>query len=50
MLGAWVMAFGLAAASLQAGARAKPDVPIVVDDPSTLFVSPLAIETLKEPR
>ena len=50
MLGAWVMAFGLAAASVQAAPRPKADPPMVVDDPSRLFVSPLSIETLKEPR
>ena len=43
------MAFGLAAMSV-AAPRPKADAPLKIDDPSTLFVSPLSIETLKEPR
>jgi hypothetical protein len=39
----------LIASLFGAGPPAEP-APIVVDDPSTLFVSPLSIETLDEPR
>lgn len=45
------MAFGLAAASAaSASPRKKTEPPLVVDDPSTLFVSPLSIVNLPEPR
>ena len=52
MLGAWVMAFGLAAASLATTTpRTKSEEPvIVVGDPGQLFVSPLSIEPLPERR
>ena len=50
MLVAWVMAFGLAAAAAGASPRPKGDAPVVVEDPSSLFVSPLTIQPLERPK